>query len=1075
MRPEHRYAVRQTASVAGIVGLLFFSGLCSLIYQICWFREFRLTFGATAMASAAVVAVFIAGLGAGNAVLGRFADATHRPLFLYAVLEAAISLSAAISPFVVDACQAVFLLTGGETMLGPVLATAVRIFMVALALAIPTFLMGGTLPLAARGIVTAGDASRCRVALLYGMNTLGGVAGAVIATFILIEAFGTRTTLWIACVINLAVSACAFLVARGASPATRFGPEEDLSAKPGSPVRIVYAMAAGAGFIFFMMELVWYRLLGPILGGTTFTFGLILAVALLGVALGGTAYSFFFVRRPPSLDALAATCVLESLALALPFAMGDRLAVLAGLLREANPGGFATEVLGWTTVAGIVILPAACVSGFQFPLIVGLLGHGGRDIGGHVGRAFMWNAVGCIVGSLAGGFGLLPVLSAPGVWRAMSLASAALGVALFVMGRRSGWSGATAARRTVAVPVAQVAQTVVFCAVCGLAVGLLACEGPTAVWRHGGIGARRSWRLRDANSNRMLEWTHAVRRGLAWEADGVEAGVGITNRDGLSFIVNGKSDGHAVHDAGTQIGLALIGAALHPAPRTAFVVGLGTGETAGWLAAVDSIERVDVVEIEPAVVEMARRCRLVNHDAIEHPKVQITFADAREMLLTGRGRYDLIACEPSNPYRSGVANLFTREFYRSARSRLSEGGMFLQWLQSYEIDGDTFRSVLATFAEAFPHVEIWQTLSNDLVLVGGAAAPLPDLSDLRARVNTAPFPSGFAAGWHVSGLEGFLSRYVGGPRLVELVLSSGAAAVNTDDRNRVEFGFARTLGRRGLMSSVELMDASLAISDDHRAVPNAGDVEPVDWRLVDRTRQWDLAMAEAAIDRMGDPARPWVEDPVVMRYANGDVPGMLAAWEARTDDSACLTEMSVIARGYAERGDPRANRLIELLRGLLPAEAEALAAKLALAGRDTRAAASHLRAAFEGLRREPWMLPALRENAFALADAISRAVPAESPQLLAGLVEPFAVDVAHDSRISCCARVAATMGPGEAAVYLAVFEPWVPWKLPFLQFRRKIYQRIAHPLAEKAARDVALFEAQANAVEHSLPPEPQNP
>src|SRR5260370_11421917 len=147
--------------------------------------------------------------------------------------------------------------------------------------------------------------------------------------------------------------------------------------------------------------------------------------------------------------------------------------------------------------------------------------------------------------------------------------------------------------------------------------------------------------------------------------------------------MNGMCDGNAVKDADTQIMLGLIGGALHPQPRTAVVVGLGTGETAGWLADVASIEQVDVVELEPAMREMASRCRVVNRDVLSNPKVRLIFNDAREVLLTTGGRYDLIFFEPSNPYRSGIANLFTREFYLSRHDRLNDGGRFVQVLPAY--------------------------------------------------------------------------------------------------------------------------------------------------------------------------------------------------------------------------------------------------------------------------------------------------------------------------------------------------------------------------------------------------------
>ena len=199
-------------------------------------------------------------------------------------------------------------------------------------------------------------------------------------------------------------------------------------------------------------------------------------------------------------------------------------------------------------------------------------------------------------------------------------------------------------------------------------------------------------------------------------------------------------DGNAVDDVGTQVMLGLIGAALHPQPRTALVVGLGTGETAGWLAEVPSIERVDVVELEPAVQEMARRCRAVNRDVLANPKVRLIFNDAREVLLTTAGRYDLIACEPSNPYRSGIANLFTREFYLAGRDRLNDGGMFVQWVQAYEIDQRTMRTVFATFKSVFPHVEVWQTKLGDLVLLGSERSRSTRFLRCGARWRPSPSP-----------------------------------------------------------------------------------------------------------------------------------------------------------------------------------------------------------------------------------------------------------------------------------------------------------------------------------------------
>src|SRR5262249_4232787 len=189
--------------------------------------------------------------------------------------------------------------------------------------------------------------------------------------------------------------------------------------------------------------------------------------------------------------------------------------------------------------------------------------------------------------------------------------------------------------------------------------------------------------------------------------------------DGYSFIVNGKSDGNARGDAATAVMQGLFGTIANPRAKSALVVGLGTGSTAGWLAAVPTIERVDVVELEPLVVDVvARESPAVNPGALENPKVRISTGDARERLLTTRQQYDVIASEPSNPFRAGVAGLFTRDYYEAGHRRLSDAGVFVQWLQGYEIDAPTLKSVFATFASVFAHVEVWQTLPGDLMLVG---------------------------------------------------------------------------------------------------------------------------------------------------------------------------------------------------------------------------------------------------------------------------------------------------------------------------------------------------------------------
>jgi predicted membrane-bound spermidine synthase len=1074
-----------------VAGLLFLSGMCGLIFQVSWFREFRLLFGASTAASSAVLAVFMGGLGIGSAVLGKRADRARRPLAMYALLELSIALAAAVSPLLIDLLHGLYISSGGQLALGFPAATVVRLAISALVLGGATFLMGGTLPAAVRAVTVCEDHQRRGAALLYGTNTLGAVVGALGSTFFALEFFGTRKTLWLACLVNTCTALSALALSRYASRRRSWAPARQNAVKaagtngrlangqdrPASflasrrggraatgqnapkaagtnrrsvndharptslPAYIVYVVAGIAGFAFFLMELVWYRMLGPILGGTTFTFGLILAVALTGIGLGGAAYAMFFRRAPVSLHTLALTCVLEACGIAIPFALGDHLAILAATLREANTAHFLGEVCDWAMIASIVVLPAAFVSGVQFPLLIGLLGEGDKDVGKQVGLAFTWNTVGAICGSLAGGFGLLPLLTAPGVWRAVAVLLAVLGVSVLAYARHL-------ARFRVSA-IATVAAGIV-------AAGMTACPGPTAVWRHGDMGTGRGWQARIlADPNALHDWENGARRSLLWEADGVESSVAVVAAaDALAFHVNGMCDGNALADAGTQMMLGLIGGALHPRPQSAFVVGLGTGETAGWLAEVPSVERVDVVELEPAVREMARRCRAVNRDVLANPKVRLIFNDAREVLLTTAKRYDLIVCEPSNPYRSGIANLFTREFYRAGRNCLNDGGMFIQWVQAYEVDEHTMRTVFATFKSVFAHVELWQTQVGDVVLLGSDRRPDYSVSQLRSKVAAEPFASALSRAWHTTDLEGLFSHYVGGAALVAHFIGGGAAAINADDHNEIEYGFARTLGRTAWDVPAVLYRQAVAMGDQRSAAHGGA----VDWKAVALGRQWDAAVRGGKKLSADDLAlNEGSYDRVLERYVAKDAPGMLLAWEILPHGTPCLTELAVIAHLYAETGSSKAEPLIEQLADHLPAEAEALRGILAWKQRKVGQAGERLAAALRRLRDDPWMLEHLRMKAFDAAIAVAKADPTQAPKLLQALGQSFAVDYADENRRLYASAVAEQISSATVAQFVESFEPYIPWTEQFLTYRRRAYRDAGHRLAAQADRDLQEF------------------
>jgi spermidine synthase len=1029
-----------TPRLLAVALLLLGSGASALACQLVWTRELRLVFGHSTAASAAVLAIFIFGLGAGSLLIGPRADRHPRPLSLYARLEAGVAVAAALTPLLLAAVRGAYLALGGSLALGPLLSTLVRLSLSALVLLLPTVLMGGTLPAAAREVEGAGDARRRGTALLYGANALGAVAGALLATFLGFERLGNRGTLLAACAVNLLVAGAAGLLARG-GPAVPSSADEPEPLPERAPARRRFVLVACGvvGFAFFLLELVWYRMLAPLLGGSVFTFGLILAVALAGIALGGLAYALVGGGRKATLLGFSVTCLLEAAAVAVGFALGDRLALLALLLRPLGQVGFAGHVLGWSAVAGVVVLPVAVVAGFQYPLLIALLGRGRAHLGRDVGWATATNTAGAVLGALAGGFGLLPLLTAPACWRLVAVLLAALGLLAALLDPRRGFL-----------------PRLVPAAIAVAFLPLLAATGPTAAFRHSGIGAGRVDAGTLAGPNEAEDWLREQRRSVAWEAEGREASVALFRSTGLAFAVNGKVDGHSRYDAGTQVGSGILAALLHPGPRRVLVVGLGTGSTAGWLADVPGIERVDVVELEPAVAEVARRCAPVNRDALASPRLRLFLGDAREHLLATRERYDLVVSEPSNPYRAGIASLFSREFYRAVAARLEPGGLFLQWVQAYEVHPRAIRSLYATLGAELAAVETWQTLPGDLMLVGSRSPLRHDLARLAARIRQEPFRSALRDAWRTDRLEGLFARFVAGPALAAR-LAGLDPPLNTDDRNALEFGFARTLGASGLLDVEAVREAAAVAGADHPAFEGG----TLDLALLQDERLGIYSSAGEA------PPRPSLATAGLGHRADAHAlwtrrsrPAALQAWRAQEKEPSGPNELALVAEVAADAGEERALGYVEALRAYQPAEADACLGRLLLRRGAHEAALEALEAAFSAYRTDPWPSPLVMQGALDAALELAGQKPEMAPRVLASLQAPFALQMLDDVRVEEAFLVGSMDEPGEGcARLLEPVEPHVPFTKEWLAYRVRCYAREDDPRLVAASADLARFEA----------------
>jgi spermidine synthase len=582
---------------------------------------------------------------------------------------------------------------------------------------------------------------------------------------------------------------------------------------------------------------------------------------------------------------------------------------------------------------------------------------------------------------------------------------------------------------------------------------LLTAVGPTAVWRHSGIATGTAGITTVTSPQQLRDWINTRRSIIDWEADGFESSVALSaSAGGYAFVVNGKSDGSARMDAGTAVMLALIGSILHPDPKRSLVIGLGTGSSAGWLAAVPSMERVDVVELESAVVEVAKQSRPVNHDVLNDSKVNLHIGDAREVLLTTRERYDLIASEPSNPFRAGIASLFTQEYYRAASDRLTDDGLFLQWMQAYDVDAPTVRTIYATMASVFPSVETWQTRGTDVVLIGAKRPAVYDLSRISARLEQEPYRSALRMTWRSQGLEGFLSRYLAGDALPRALATAPGVQINTDDRNVIEFGFARSLGRDyGIVSQIRRLARAIGAA---RPATVGG---PVDWRTVDL--RWASQIAAEGGDVEIDPQAPPAEQArrraLIHYYRAQNLEAARAAWMTHSPPPLDHNEVAMVAEIQASVGAPEAIGTIERLRQFHEGEADVMLAELRFVQGDFEAAAAALESAFVRFRQDPWALPRYTVHATMRAQMIGSRNPELARRMIAALSEPFAVKVADPQRLVTIAFLTERVDfKGLCGNAFGALEPDVPWAGDFLSLRRRCYEETGHERLALATREL---------------------
>lgn len=754
-------------AIGAVSGCYLLSGVAALIYQIAWTRRFALVFGTSELAISAVLAAYMGGLAVGALVIERRLPRVLRPLRTYALLEAVIAVCALVLvPAGLWLSQALLVLCFGGQTTPPSSAwggTSVYFLLSAmLVLTVPTALMGASLPLLARFAVREDAHIGGRVGLLYACNTLGAVAGALLAALILLPAFGLQITIACAAGLNLAVAALAVAVDRravqpqgaGVASASRAIPPVSAPAArisrvlTASPAHVLPLMLL-SGTVSFLHEVLWTRMLAHLLGSSISAFGVMLASFLSGIAIGGAAGARLARSRMAAILWLAAA----ELAAAV-MAMASWWAIQHWLPERAALSGRL-----WFGL--LLLLPLALTIGVTFPLAVRVLAVDVADSASASARVFAWNTAGAIVGALGGGFLLIPALRYEGALQLAVALNALLALAAVTL--------LSPQRRTVAAAVGLPAAAIL---------ALFWPNPPLALLQSSPLSAR-------------------VTGTPIFYAVGQSATVSVLDQDDMLLLRTNGLPEMSVPRRGAppkyngELLMPALAVIARPDAADMLVVGYGAGRMIE--AVPPSVHGIDVVELEPAVIAANRAMRdLRNSDPLRDGRVKLIYNDARAALSLTERRYDAIVSQPSHPWTAGASHLYTREFMQQARAHLSARGVFMQWINVGYLEADLLRSLVATMAEVFPQLRVYRVDPETLVFAASDATIEPERAPDTVRAT----------------LDRSRRQYqrlgLGSPEDLTMLLAlsdaaardfSAGAAVITDDRNRLATSQARARGR----------------------------------------------------------------------------------------------------------------------------------------------------------------------------------------------------------------------------------------------------------------------------------------
>lgn len=699
-----------------LIGLCFIlSGATGLIYEVLWARMLGLVFGATTLAVSTVLAAFMGGLALGSALAGKLAQRIKKPLSTYGLIEIGIAVYALLVPFLFRWIDHVYALIWQQFHPGPFTFSLWRFVLSGLVLLVPTTLMGATLPVLSAALVRSSGRDSNSVTRLYACNLAGAILGTLAAGFVLLPALGVRTTIAVAAVLNVIVGVIAIILQRQTNARPDYNEDPVNPENAENPVTNFWYLAAlASGFVTISAQVSWTRTLTMIIGSSTYAFSIVVALFLIGLAIG--AWLVTRKDRSPRLrsgilkvEALTALSLLLSL-----YVLNQIPALLINLGLRLHVSSWAGLLALQILSATLLVLVPAVLMGMVMPLVLVWASSDQARAVARVGRSYAVNTIGAIAGAFITGFILIPKTSTRFTLVFAAVCCLVVAAVAYQPAGRD-----PALKRSLLMGSIPVLVIVLFIIappmnVADLSIG--AYDSLVRVLAQTREGVKDDAQAAGPNGHELLMYQ-----------EGPTATVSVRrDRDTVSMAINGRTNASdSIYDMPTQVMLGQLPLLVAPKIDNGLIIGYATGVTVGAMLQ-SPVQSVTCVELEPGTVAGSQFFNHVNNRPLDDSRTTLIIDDARTFLRVTPNRYDIIVSEPSHPWVPGVANLFTQEFFELGKARLSDDGIWVQWVQIYQLSTESLRSVLATYYKVFPHVLVFRVgglnKGKDVLLVGSNRA-----------------------------------------------------------------------------------------------------------------------------------------------------------------------------------------------------------------------------------------------------------------------------------------------------------------------------------------------------------------